>query len=361
MPLEQLQREQQQYGALNGASRSSHHTRSTSAAGSVRASRSQESNASGGDRHRGSTPIARIHTSPRVQVSLQTTSTAPRPSSEWHHVTGIATSVSSSVESFASYHITSHSAAGTFSCFASSSTPLSSFSYVRTTSSRPPRVSQTLFGHPSNNLAWTFLSAGGLGEPFTPFSSFRPPTPPSPFLWQTPSYNADAEEREAARERRREEQAEFERREELRLRREQELHWEREQQDRTRQERELRAAQAAWSQYEARWQAMQDGTHAPPGTLLTFRDIPWPVVGSMREGPHCLTESRLRAFLQAQSNDPKVLKQRAKEMLLRYHPDRFEGRWMQLVRQEDVLLVKDGVERVTRFLNGFMQELLYYV
>jgi len=37
--------------------------------------------------------------------------------------------------------------------------------------------------------------------------------------------------------------------------------------------------------------------------------------------------------------------------MLRFHPDRFEGRWIGRVREADRPAVKEGVGRVVRVLN----------
>ncbi len=43
--------------------------------------------------------------------------------------------------------------------------------------------------------------------------------------------------------------------------------------------------------------------------------------------------------------------------MLRFHPDRFEGRWMSAVRYDDRAAVKEGAGRVMRFLNEFSTQL----
>lgn len=121
-----------------------------------------------------------------------------------------------------------------------------------------------------------------------------------------------------------------------------------------------RLVQYAWETYEARWKAMQDGQFPPPGQYLSLSDIPWPVVGSIRLVNE-LEDGRFEGFLLAPGVDgvvnAKVLKQRARDAMLRFHPDRFEGRWMHQILESDRAAVKEGVGRVIRFLNELSAKL----
>lgn len=149
--------------------------------------------------------------------------------------------------------------------------------------------------------------------------------------------------------------AEAQRAEEARLaaerRREEELARERErlerEQWRRQQEREM-TAQQAWDLYERRWQTAWD--ESDDGDL-TFASIPWP----MHPQPLSPTEldgAQVRAFILSPSHSQnKGHKQRLREQLLRFHPDRFEGRWLSRVRESDRAAVQQGVNMVARFLN----------
>ena len=50
----------------------------------------------------------------------------------------------------------------------------------------------------------------------------------------------------------------------------------------------------------------------------------------------------------------KKARDRLKEQLLRWHPDRFEGKWLTRVAEEDREEVKKGVGQVARALNELM-------
>ncbi|KAG9050187.1 hypothetical protein FS837_007085 [Tulasnella sp. UAMH 9824] len=115
-----------------------------------------------------------------------------------------------------------------------------------------------------------------------------------------------------------------------------------------------RLVQYAWETYEDRWKAMHEGQFPQPGHTLSLSDIPWPVVGSIRSVNE-LDSGRFEGFLlydgAAAIVPAKVLKQRVRDAMLRFHPDRFEGRWIHHVLESDRAAVKEGVGRVIRFLN----------
>jgi hypothetical protein len=59
-------------------------------------------------------------------------------------------------------------------------------------------------------------------------------------------------------------------------------------------------------------------------------------------------------ILHPQHSPGKSRKDRLKEALLRWHPDRFETKWLKKVVEEDREAVKDGVGRVVRALNELL-------
>lgn len=117
---------------------------------------------------------------------------------------------------------------------------------------------------------------------------------------------------------------------------------------------QLRLVQHAWETYEDRWKAMYEGQFPLPGQYLSLSEIPWPIVGLIRSVNE-LESGRFEGFLlydgDAEIVQAKVLKQRVRDAMLRFHPDRFEGRWMPYVLESDRGAVKEGVGRVIRFLN----------
>ncbi|KAG8928901.1 hypothetical protein FRC02_006240 [Tulasnella sp. 418] len=105
----------------------------------------------------------------------------------------------------------------------------------------------------------------------------------------------------------------------------------------------------AWESYETRWATLQD-TKDSLGSL-NFSDIPWPVINKP-SSPASLTADSIEKFLMstAHSKD-KGAKQRIRDAMLRFHPDRFEGRWMNSIRTSDRPAVKEAVGLVVRYLN----------
>ena len=125
--------------------------------------------------------------------------------------------------------------------------------------------------------------------------------------------------------------------------------------------------------YDTRWKALL----APAGTvsdgeMLRFEDIPWPVMVSAtslwddqptRISVEDLTAQAISSFLlppsehDVPSADPsKERKEKLRETMLRFHPDKFEGRIMKRVREKDKERVKEAVGIVARTVNSLMGE-----
>jgi len=109
--------------------------------------------------------------------------------------------------------------------------------------------------------------------------------------------------------------------------------------------------------YEHQWTALLglDNKNADIG----FADIPWPVMGNHRPVLIAdLTADAVAAFLLPGGvpGHGRSRKEVLRETLLRFHPDKFEGRLMQAVRAEEQAVVREGVGRVVRVLNSLMAE-----
>jgi len=112
----------------------------------------------------------------------------------------------------------------------------------------------------------------------------------------------------------------------------------------------------AWDDYERRWKSLSADSDV---RKLSFSSIPWPVVRPPRS-PSELDLASVKAFLFSRSHSlEKSAKQRVRDAMLRFHPDRFEGRWMSKVRDSERAAVKEGIGRVARVLNDAMAELHY--
>ena len=105
----------------------------------------------------------------------------------------------------------------------------------------------------------------------------------------------------------------------------------------------------AWNEYERRW--LTFGQDDSENVKLTFDSFPWPMnpqPASVQE----LDAERIKSFILSPTHSQnKSHKQILREQLLRFHPDRFEGRWLSRVRESDRAAVKEGVNIIVRYLN----------
>ncbi|KII95662.1 hypothetical protein PLICRDRAFT_99074 [Plicaturopsis crispa FD-325 SS-3] len=128
--------------------------------------------------------------------------------------------------------------------------------------------------------------------------------------------------------------------------------------------RESRKWDEARETYEARWKDLLTGDDE-----LRFEDIPWPVVAAYSSSKRSarvvvddLTPEAICAFvvpLAAGSSEAELKKERRdklRETMLRFHPDKFEGRVMRRVREKDRDRTVEAVGYVARALNTLMAE-----
>jgi hypothetical protein len=126
---------------------------------------------------------------------------------------------------------------------------------------------------------------------------------------------------------------------------------------RRQQAKEQQHAVDAWTAYDARWTQLR-ADRAEPGELA-FTDLPWPSYPPPRLplSPEALSKQAISTFLLSPLHSiGKPRKQRLREALLLYHPDRFVAKWMGLVRQRDAAPVQEAVGRVARVLTGLVEE-----
>ncbi|KAI0039497.1 hypothetical protein FA95DRAFT_1018753 [Auriscalpium vulgare] len=108
--------------------------------------------------------------------------------------------------------------------------------------------------------------------------------------------------------------------------------------------------------YERRWTEILIPTTDPPA--LRFGDVPWPVTHES-VSLELLTAENISAFLAlgtlpGDEDAARTRKERLRETMLRFHPDKFEGRVMKLVRDEDREAVREGVGAVVRAVTTLM-------
>ncbi|KAG8844853.1 hypothetical protein FRB96_002813 [Tulasnella sp. 330] len=119
-----------------------------------------------------------------------------------------------------------------------------------------------------------------------------------------------------------------------------------------------------WLSYEDRWhQLLTSSSTSPTAPLvLHFSTIPWPMLNA----PTCPTDIRteaIKAFIFSPqavrlTTSEGVMKSRRsilRAAILRWHPDKFLGRYLELVEEGERANVKQGVEMVIRGLNEIMR------
>lgn len=134
-------------------------------------------------------------------------------------------------------------------------------------------------------------------------------------------------------------------------------------------ERESRRWDYAREEYGIRWRELLSITGE--SETLGFDDIPWPVATAHRQKVRKresgvprrsvitvddLTAEAITAFLlpAGREFDKEKRKEKLRESFLRFHPDKFEGRFMRIVRESEREKVKEAIGQVSRVLNSLM-------
>jgi hypothetical protein len=130
---------------------------------------------------------------------------------------------------------------------------------------------------------------------------------------------------------------------------------------RTREERERRRRVEAKEAYRRRWIELLESRSETAN--LSFGDIPWPVGGGAPDISH-LTAEAISAFLFEEHKElgleldeagrARMRKEELRGTMLRFHPDKFEGRIVRLVRDEERSAVLEGANAVTRTVAALM-------
>ncbi|KAH6913989.1 hypothetical protein BKA70DRAFT_1420761 [Coprinopsis sp. MPI-PUGE-AT-0042] len=177
------------------------------------------------------------------------------------------------------------------------------------------------------------------------------------FLKRDPALLDDEEKTHAAehaeRLRRKAEAAERAAQEKARRRERRRLEREAEEERRQKkQDRRIKRMDDARAEYQARWKALL----VPAETELNFHDIPWPIVAAYDADKVVLTaedfsEESISTFL---LDDKQERKERLRETFLRFHPDKFEGRFMGRIIAADVDRVRETIGQVSRALNSLL-------
>jgi hypothetical protein len=114
-------------------------------------------------------------------------------------------------------------------------------------------------------------------------------------------------------------------------------------------EREIRHWKRAYEDYERRWKSLLEETQEQ----LMFVDIPWPIKDTKGMHLEDLTLESISTFLLRDISNT-TRRDKLRETMLRYHPDKFEGRILKHVKESEKETVREAVGQVARALNELM-------
>jgi len=125
---------------------------------------------------------------------------------------------------------------------------------------------------------------------------------------------------------------------------------------------EERALRGAWEAYDKAWERITSSirpvkTFTFRKVTFTFGEVPWPVLSYPAEVANLenITGPAVSKFLLHPHREPqKSRKEKLRDAVLRYHPDKFEGRILPRIIDEDRARVQKGVEIVMKCLNELM-------
>ncbi|KZW00311.1 hypothetical protein EXIGLDRAFT_722362 [Exidia glandulosa HHB12029] len=110
---------------------------------------------------------------------------------------------------------------------------------------------------------------------------------------------------------------------------------------------EIRMARA-FATYCEKWNAL----HVAAPHQLTFKTIPWPVAAAPAS-PAAITLAAVSSFLLSPSHSlGKTTRQRAREALRVWHPDKWFTTWLKYVPDQERAQVIEGVNAVAHHLNA---------
>ncbi|OCH83905.1 hypothetical protein OBBRIDRAFT_742502 [Obba rivulosa] len=105
-----------------------------------------------------------------------------------------------------------------------------------------------------------------------------------------------------------------------------------------------------FEEHERRWAKLQTME------MLSWQAFPWPIF-KRPDGPDDLTTPAISAYVLSPhhpSDAKKAPKDRIKEHIRRWHPDRFDTKLLPKVREDDRERVKEGAGLVARNLNELL-------
>ncbi|KAF5326061.1 hypothetical protein D9611_000288 [Ephemerocybe angulata] len=129
---------------------------------------------------------------------------------------------------------------------------------------------------------------------------------------------------------------------------------------RKKKERELAKKSHVKDEYHVKWKVLLGEANGAELSErpLEFDEIPWPIYhpasGVVEED---FTKDTISTFLLAgkDSGDKKTRKDILRETFLRFHPDKFEGRFMRRVKESDQEKVREAIQQISRVLNHLLE------
>jgi hypothetical protein len=123
---------------------------------------------------------------------------------------------------------------------------------------------------------------------------------------------------------------------------------------RERRERKTRMASETFEQYLSSWTALTSNSSSQ--RVIAFKDIPWP----MNPRPHSasdVTGEAISSFLLSESHSTnRPRKQRIRDALLIYHPDRFD-KWVSMVADDtEKAKAREVAGEIVRILNSLAEQ-----
>ncbi|KAL1731773.1 hypothetical protein EV714DRAFT_208093, partial [Schizophyllum commune] len=97
------------------------------------------------------------------------------------------------------------------------------------------------------------------------------------------------------------------------------------------------------------WQTLASSTR------LDWTTLPWPLLRAPA-GPDDITASGVEAYVRS-PDEGRTARDRVRELLRKWHPDRFETKLLPLVAEEEKERVKEGAGAVVRALNECLTRL----
>ena len=90
---------------------------------------------------------------------------------------------------------------------------------------------------------------------------------------------------------------------------------------------------------------------------LSWNDFPWPMV-KQPSNPDDMSLSQINAYIQSPlyPDKDKSPKDRIKEHIKRWHPDRFETKFLSKVVEDEREKVKHGAGNVARYLSDLLRK-----